>query len=344
MKAAVWVLGLSLVVSLAAMGWGQEPAPPAPTATPGSAARIQFDAMNYSFGKVRQGTTAVHDFVFTNIGTEELKILSSRAGCGCTLVKSSTSAAPGATGVIGVSFNTGGYVGLKRKTVTVDTNDPTKPNLVLTFEADVYEELSVSPQSLALGVVAENSTAAGTIALVGGKDIKLNINEATSSNDWLAASFTPPATSADSLDVEKSVLNITMTHPMPKGLHNGAVLVKTGHQGKEVINIPVTVSVVGPMKVDPAELNLGEVTAGKPATGEVAIMDYDQAIKLGDPVVTLPGSTVERSVRYEGNRAIIGVTVTAQPGAETLTGTLEIRSNHPTQNTLQIPVHGKVKK
>lgn len=55
---------------------------PAPTVVlkPGEAPAIQFDMMEYDFGRIRAGGDVIHDFWFTNTGTGPLELLRVKPG------------------------------------------------------------------------------------------------------------------------------------------------------------------------------------------------------------------------------------------------------------------------
>ncbi len=113
--------------------------------------RISFDREAHDYGKVAYGSTVKEHFVLTNTGDQTLVIEKIRADCGCTkAVKGSSEIGPGATTEIVTEFDTTDLSpGRKRKHVYVRTNDPTRPEVVLTVYADVVRELVVEPPSFA---------------------------------------------------------------------------------------------------------------------------------------------------------------------------------------------------
>lgn len=95
---------------------------------------MEFKEKLYNFGTIAQGDTVLHTFVFENVGTEPLKILSARGSCGCTVPKYSEEAiAPGAKGEVQVRFDSSGKMGNQNKTVTLITNATDKKPIVLTI-------------------------------------------------------------------------------------------------------------------------------------------------------------------------------------------------------------------
>lgn len=104
---------------------------------------IAFKDKLYDFGVIAQGDTVEHTFVFENIGTEPLKILSARGSCGCTVPSySKDPIAPGEKGEVFVRFNSSGKSGQQNKTVTLVTNieDRASRQVVLTLRGRVTVE------------------------------------------------------------------------------------------------------------------------------------------------------------------------------------------------------------
>lgn len=102
---------------------------------------IQFEETLLNFGVITQGDTVEHRFVFENIGTEPLKILSARGSCGCTVPKySKDEVKPGAKGEVFVRFNSAGKMGKQNKTVTLVTNASTDKTIVLTLRGTIQRK------------------------------------------------------------------------------------------------------------------------------------------------------------------------------------------------------------
>lgn len=89
---------------------------------------FSFEEESFDFGTIQEGEVAVHDFTFTNTGDAPLVISAANGSCGCTVPEyPRTPIAPGATGVIHVSFDSNKRAGNQEKTVTLTAN--TVPNV-----------------------------------------------------------------------------------------------------------------------------------------------------------------------------------------------------------------------
>ena len=104
---------------------------------------MEFKEKLYNFGTIAQGDTVLHTFVFENVGTEPLKILSARGSCGCTVPKySEEEIAPGSKGEVQVRFDSSGKMGNQNKTVTLITNAADKEPIILTIRGVIVARTS----------------------------------------------------------------------------------------------------------------------------------------------------------------------------------------------------------
>jgi hypothetical protein len=88
-----------------------------------STAEISFAATEHDFGKIKEGTLANYEFIFTNTGKAPLVLSSVQPSCGCTTPEwSKEPVMPGAKGSIKASFNSIGRPGTFQKYITVKSN------------------------------------------------------------------------------------------------------------------------------------------------------------------------------------------------------------------------------
>jgi hypothetical protein len=123
--------------------------------------KIVFDQENWDFGKVKQGETLKHEFIFKNAGDGALNIQSVETSCGCTAaLVSKKLLGPGQEGRVQVSFSTAGYGGKVYKFVYLDSDDPSQPRVQLGIAADIktppQPRIQISPFTVDIGLVLEN--------------------------------------------------------------------------------------------------------------------------------------------------------------------------------------------
>ena len=99
-------------------------------------ATIDFESKVVDYGVIEYQADGKRKFVFTNNGTESLKIKNAKGSCGCTVPTwPREPIAPGETAEIGVKYATN-RVGKFTKTITLTTNASKKPT-ILTIKGEV---------------------------------------------------------------------------------------------------------------------------------------------------------------------------------------------------------------
>jgi hypothetical protein len=118
---------------------------PAVTTPTSDVPEFVFEAESHDFGTIAEGTQAMFEFKFTNIGKEPLVISNVQASCGCTTPKwTSEPIAPGKTGMITASYNSSGRPGPFTKSITVTSNAKSNPK-VLTINGVVEAKPAEQP-------------------------------------------------------------------------------------------------------------------------------------------------------------------------------------------------------
>ena len=154
---------------------------------------IVFDALNKDVKTVTDGETIQQIFRITNKGNATLEILGINASCGCTsTLLSADKIAPGRSGQLELKIATLGMTALSTtlaetvnisKTVTVTTNDPKQPQVVLTITGVVAPEIALSELQIYFGSVAHGQEVTKDILVEISPDKPIKLLSATSSDD-----------------------------------------------------------------------------------------------------------------------------------------------------------------
>ena len=100
--------------------------------------KIKFIEEEYDFGNLDEGLLAKHEFKFTNLGEDTLRIQRIDPGWGCTAaLLSSEVIAPGDSGRVEVVFNTKNRRGQNKKIIWVYSNDPVNQVVRLFLVANI---------------------------------------------------------------------------------------------------------------------------------------------------------------------------------------------------------------
>ncbi len=103
--------------------------------------RLIFDHYNYDFGHLKKGKTVYHAFMFSNMGSKDLVIESIETSPGCKVVGVPNEyIASEENGSIVVRLTFFGNYGVQHHSVTVKTNDPVNPEIILGIHGSVYQK------------------------------------------------------------------------------------------------------------------------------------------------------------------------------------------------------------
>lgn len=106
-------------------------------------------AETIDLGDIKEGAKPEAVFVLENRGQADLVVERTRTGCGCTIVSKLTDQQkiipPGESQELRVSLHSKGRPGPFSKPIYVTSNDPTRPELVLTLKANVLTILQILP-------------------------------------------------------------------------------------------------------------------------------------------------------------------------------------------------------
>lgn len=217
------------------------PEPVRPTATrPGSAAlsggaRLELSPTVFDFKEVWQGEPAEGEFTIKNVGTDPLT-LETRSSCGCTVAtKPESPLAPGATTTFKISYHTT-RAGPANKSVTVTTNDPTQPSVVIKVMGTVKSPLTMTPSDrIAFSNLERDAVVSQTIKLATNFDSPLNLK--------LRENQTLEPFQVELKEVEPGKLyelTATTKPPLRLNMNSVTVFLETGNE--KVPSIPVYVS------------------------------------------------------------------------------------------------------
>ena len=114
-----------------------------------NAAEMTFGNEEFNFGNIKQGESVTHEFSFSNDGKEDLIITNAQGSCGCTVpLYPKEPIKKGTTGVIKVTFNSAGKMGMQDKTVTITSNAKNSPRILHlkgTVEAPAAQPANATP-------------------------------------------------------------------------------------------------------------------------------------------------------------------------------------------------------
>lgn len=162
------------------------------------APKITVEKPEHNFGEILEGQIVSHNFEIINTGDAELKIDKVQASCGCTAAQPTKKLLkPGEKTNIHVEFDSSNRMGIQQKYVYVFSNDPTTPQLRLSFSALIVEKISnptgkvpkliLEKNQIEFGNVEEGKIATAKISFRNNGNGILEIRDVKSTCDCTAA-------------------------------------------------------------------------------------------------------------------------------------------------------------
>lgn len=244
---------LSFVVTvfvLVCNGFGQQESKAQMAATGGPS--IYFAEPMYNFGTVNSGKTYNHRYWFTNTGNATLEITNVHSTCGCTTLGDwPRTVPPGASGSIGIQFNSTKVIGNIEKLVLVYSNDRQRPIVNLTIAGRVGHPIEFGPKWVYFNAPAGASASPVNIVTItnSAKEL-LSVFDARSTNEHFTVRL---LTNQLGREYRLEIASAQLSGP---GVARGAVEVKTSSPDLPLITIPTMVNAQPAVAILPAQIQL----------------------------------------------------------------------------------------
>ena len=215
----------------------QDPAPAAAEDPPAPLApKIVCDEPVFDFGERNNTEFVEHDYPIRNAGTLSLEIRNVRASCGCTAVKPSQDVVPpGGEASIRARLDLRGRNGFQQKTITVESNDPETPNLVLQLKGAAVQVLRVEPSSLFFGRIGPDGVRSRTFDVISGRG-PIQIVSYRTDNPGLQLT---PVAAEPGADGTRHRFELALDPALPEGNISGSAFVKTDLADQPELAIPI---------------------------------------------------------------------------------------------------------
>jgi hypothetical protein len=307
-------------------------------AAAGAFPRIEMAETGHDFGTVEQGTLVRYVFRLVNRGTGDLHIGDASASCGCTVgLVSAPTVPPGGDGAIEVSFDTARFRGRKTKAVTVRTDDPDVPVLILSLTGTVTAEVAAEPPALYLGRIRRGVGAQGEIRLVGAGTRPFAVSSVTSGNPRLQVAVEPVADAAGS----GHRLIVRAGAGMPLGRFNDTLSVATSNPRHPRVEVPVFGSVEADLVVLPSQITFRPADRGMARERELRLQNQGP-VPVFISEIKVPAGLLEYALDAirEGYEYRVRLRLRDHVPTGFLRQAVEIRTTHPEQGQIVVPLHG----
>ncbi len=299
---------------------------------------ISLPSNSYDFGTVAQGTKVVHEFVVKNNGNADLVIQRLSPSCGCTATQlASPIIKPGSSEKVRVTFDTSGFMGDKKKSVLIASNDTHNPELMVTIKGRVLSSYTVEPSRVDFGEIYPSSPLAGrkkqvTFSIAEGSD--LAITKITSLSKFLVAS--PVVTQGN-----RATVTIEILPTAPLGEFRDRVVFELDGGRRASVNVPVNASVKGDLRLNPGTISFGVVEGQSPLERRVQFENKGRNPIAVESITTSNPALSASMVNVQtGRLGVLVVKVDPRRVSGDLKEVVEVKTNHPTESVLSLNVFG----
>jgi hypothetical protein len=283
---------------------------PAAEQTPqiaGPAPRIMFGQVVYDFGDIPTGTRHKGQFNFANKGDSPLKIKNVSSCCGVVTNLPKNEFAPGESGVLEIDYGSSTEPGPFRRQLTVSTNDPRNPDVILTIRANAIRVVGFEPSKLTLFLKQENAGCGDiTLKSLDGKPFSITGFKAT--ENAITADFDP------SVQATKFVLKPKADLKILQNSMRGRISITLSHPQCDIIEM--LFDVLPEFTVNPAQILLLKVEPGKPIKRSIWVLsNYSENFEI-DSIRSQNGIIKVLKQEKVGNRYQIDVEIMPPPLGE----------------------------
>lgn len=235
--------------------------------------KITFETTTNDLGKILDTAPRPMQFKFKNNGGGPLLISDVHATCGCTVPQlAKRQYNPGEEGIIDVTYNPHNKRGKQNQRVTVSSNDPNAPQLVLNVEADVVPLVAAEPAMVALGQVpkGEGKTVSLTVT---SREPLWQLSEASfTSNKSLSVKTTPMMeVDLNGEKVHQMTIEVTLKNDAGVGRVQEELRLVPTDSKLPTVRLPVMAQIDGDLLLAPARLSMGVVDLGADFKGEMKL-------------------------------------------------------------------------
>jgi hypothetical protein len=302
-----------------------------------------FSEFVMDFGTTPRGPVLTHYFAIKNTTNQTVQIGQPRVSCGCVstqLLKNTL--APGESTAVLAMMDTRRIPQanvVKAVTVYVPFLSPTLEEVSLRVQTVCRDDLVMTPDTLAFGTVRKGQGGSASVKVTFYSDPAWEVKEAASNGAYIKPEAKLVSREGGAVTYE---ITAKLDPDCPVGDWTADVWLKTSNPGVAKLRVPVRVTVVAPIALNPDAVSLSDLRVGENVEQKV-ILRGNQAFKVlavkgGDDVVNVkPQSDAAMPVHV--------LTIAVHPkAAGKLSRTFEIVTDLKDQAKVQLPVRATVVK
>lgn len=313
----------------------------------------------HEFGTMAFHTKGEKDFVLKNVGEAPLELYQGATSCQCTVAnfkneEETIALKPGEETTLKVTWNPK-QPGKFTQTVSVKTNDPTRPEVKFTVEGTVEPALVTfpNPASLDFGSIPNSEPHLARIAVSSPTKADLKIVSIKSDRPELFKATFEPLTPEERTFLKFDSgyqIKVELQPTKTLGIFQGEVVVETDHPLEKELRIPVGGKLIGSITALPESVRLGNVRGVEGGTGSILL-----SVRRDEPTqfevesapenLKVEVSPVDVKPGADGNARQYRMTVSVPRGTApgVIDGMIVLKTDHPQADHLKIPTHVTVR-
>lgn len=233
--------------------------------------RVEFTVLEHNFGVISDDTPMDAAFSFKNTGAGALEITNMQGSCGCTVgALDKRVYQPGESGTIKVTFNPHGKKGPQHTTVTVYSNDETKPQVVLNIKSEIKPLVAIEPQFAVLNQIAKGKGGKTTVTVTSRLPGLQLINATPSVSHFEAKILPATQVEINGEKVTQWPVEVSVRPDAPVGPVNCGIQIRTSDASR-TLSMNANGEVVGDVQVTPQRVQMAALMPGQPYTSQMVI-------------------------------------------------------------------------
>lgn len=307
------------------------------------AGKIEFEKTVYDFGKhVSASDSVAGSFKFKNTGDGVLKVLQATASCGCTVPKlEKDTLNPGETGELTFTLNLGKSKALLHKNITVSSNDPDHPSVVLSVKVDYTPLYQATPPSLYANVPA-GDTFTTHIDVKRTDDKPILVDRIVASKPWIMAKLGPNAPDESTARIQVEIKG----DGAPKGLSESIYIYGVEDKNSPIATVSLSGRMMGDLDFSPQRVywsitdpdKIKSDPTGRMVTRHVTVRSASgEHFELKNPRSSIEGLDIEFEPKDGGSSYDVTVRLSEIPEA-TAVGLVSFDTSSKNLPELNIPI------
>ncbi len=228
-----------------------------------------FRELSKDFGSVPRGPRLEHPFHITNNTGQPVHIADVRVSCGCvTATVVQPYLQPGQETVLQAYMDTRRFSGIKTVTIYVRLDQPHGEEVRLWVQANSRDDVSVTPESVALGQVKRGSAPAASVTVTFLGNGQWQIVAAQCDSHYIQTSFREVGRGVNEVSYQ---LTAKLRADAPVGKWYSDIWLATNDAATPRVRVPLTVEIQSALSISPPSLVLGPLKVGAQTERKVIV-------------------------------------------------------------------------